>query len=180
MTKKSNSIILIPFALVILLCFICPSIFLYHASHSSILDKNYPLSTTLYDVSKSQIVHDVSMRLDEADRIKLVRGEWESNCIEIESVPGGHTNNKLVKLAIAGTKDMYENGQIPFYIDTNSDSEWYSWKVDHYVATDSAFNIYSAYYCKITFTKYDSSVSYVVTMTEAGTITSIEGSDGSY
>lgn len=57
MTKKSNSIILIPFALVILLCFICPSIFLYHASHSSILDKNYPLSTTLYDVSKSQIVH---------------------------------------------------------------------------------------------------------------------------
>lgn len=132
-----------------------------------------------YVESGNAMARNTSSNLTSLEQIKLISGVWESNGKECSLEEGFLSENEAVQLARISLNTFYNMGIFPYSANANYNN-WCSWEAKLYCYTDNLFNTYSAYLWVITFTKFDSSITHTVYMTEKGVIVGATTTDSGY
>lgn len=110
-----------------------------------------------------------SSQLTEYEKIKMI----SNNSNSVEKVVNSNmyiaSNYDMVLLAKEKLEMLYLYNLYPVSF-KDQNTNWYSYDVTCYEATDSRFEIFSSYCWLITLTKYDKSETHKVLITENGTI----------
>ncbi len=131
-----------------------------------------------YLASGTAMAKNASEQLSSLDRIKLISGTWESNCVQV--TPGESTLNEAEIIAL--TKEQmeyyYKQNVYPYSL-SSAYSNWYSWNTELYRYTDTVFNTYTTYLWVVHFTRFDNTLEHTILVTENGTILAAQVNDSS-
>lgn len=127
------------------------------------------VSQEYYSAASSATARNASLNLKTIERLQLITGQWASTTEQITSYEMEIEDYEAVELAKTAIADLYEKKYYPEEIQTRY-GNWYTWKAVPYKAVDTTFGIYTAYYWKIEFSKYDETAKHTVYMLEDGTV----------
>ena len=122
-----------------------------------------------YLTSSSALAKNVSSNLKTSERLQLIAGQWESENQEAKPYEMDMEDYEAVRHAREEMKELYERGLYP--VDLSSKyANWYAWTATSYMAVDTTFHTYAAYYWIISFEKYDGTETHTIWMLDDGTI----------
>ncbi len=155
--------------IIILCCLFVPQYVLEHQFESQ-LNALQTAPAEYYRASRTTLAKKASQMLSPIDRINLTTGTLKSTYAAVDydenaSLP----MSEAAELAKMQIEHYYQNGVYPYSLKSDYDN-WYTYHIDVYSYTDRAFNTYSANMLKITFEKYDNSLTHTILMTEDGAI----------
>ncbi len=127
------------------------------------------VSKESYQAEGSALAREASARLSKEEKLRLVRGEWESEISEAGEFEMQLQGYEAVRLARQQAQKMFQEGNFPADL-SELYQNWYGWQVTPYKAVDTTFHTYTAYYWEIVFERFDQKQSYTVRMLEDGTI----------
>jgi len=122
-----------------------------------------------YSAASVAIARAASMNLKTLEKLQLITGQWESTISRNQSLDMEMEDYEAVELAKEGIQKLVEKQFYPKAI-LSDYGEWYTWSGTPYKAVDTTFEIYTAYYWRIEFHKYDNEINHIVYMLEDGTI----------
>ncbi|MCM1105712.1 MAG: hypothetical protein NC355_02090 [Blautia sp.] len=121
-----------------------------------------------YLPSGSVMARSASENLTKEERLRLIRGEWDSVTTRAEDFEMLWSASEAVTAARQELKRLYDKGEYP--VDLSGYGNWYTWTAVPYKAVDTTFGTYSAYYWVITFEKYDGTDAREICILENGNI----------
>lgn len=127
------------------------------------------VSQEQYSSASAAIARAASMNLQTSEKLQLIAGQWESTTTQIDAFEMEMEDYEAVALAREGIANLVENHYYPKEISSEY-GNWFTWKATSFKAVDTTFEIYTAYYWKIEFSKYDDGAKHTVYMLEDGTI----------
>ena len=122
-----------------------------------------------YSAASSATARNASLNLKTIERLQLITGQWESTTQQISAYEMEIEDYEAVELAKTAIAELYAQQYYPEEIRT-AYGNWYTWKAVPFKAVDTTFGIYTAYYWKIDFCKYDESAKHTVYKLEDGTV----------
>lgn len=122
-----------------------------------------------YSPANLAVARKASANLGTYQRLQLIAGEWESKVTVAEADEGEIANYAAVAMAKEQLSALYDGGMYPVCL-TSDYGNWYNWEAELYKAVDATFHTYTAYYWKLTFSKYDGTEKHLVYMLEDGTV----------
>lgn len=130
-----------------------------------------------YLASGTAMAKNASQQLSSLDRIKLISGVWESNCVQVSPGEGTLSEAEIIALTKQQMEYYYEQNVYPYSL-SSSYSNWYSWSTELYCYTDTVFNTYTTYLWVVHFIKFDNMLEHTILITENGTILAAQVNDG--
>ncbi len=131
-----------------------------------------------YLASGTAMAKNASQQLSSLDRIKLISGVWESNCVQVSPGEGTLSEAEIIALTKQQMEYYYEQNVYPYSL-SSSYSNWYSWSTELYCYTDTVFNTYTTYLWVVHFIKFDNMLEHTILITENGTILAAQVNDSS-
>lgn len=138
-----------------------------HLSLSNELDevKNAPEEYSM--AINSAISKNVSKKLSDYERNKLISGAWSSQRTLCEASETGHTITEIANMAKYAVGKLYAAGLYDYSINSTYDN-WYSWDVSCYRCTETTFHTYSTYCYLVRFYRYNNDEIHNVLINENG------------
>ena len=122
-----------------------------------------------YRSEDSALAREASARLSNEEKIKLIRGGWESEISEAGEHEMKLQEYEAVKMAREKLTELYDRGEFPADLEEVYQN-WHGWRAKPYKAVDTTFHSYTAYFWEIVFERFDRAKTYTVWMLEDGTI----------
>lgn len=129
-----------------------------------------------YLASGTAMAKNASEQLSSLDRIKLISGVWESNCVQVSSDEGNLSESEIISLVKSQMEYYYKQNVYPYSL-SSTYSNWYSWTTELYRYTDTVFNTYTTYLWVVHFTRFDNTLEHTILITENGTILAAQVND---
>jgi len=127
------------------------------------------IPASYYSRRSSSYAKNASRQLTGAEQLRLIYGLWESETTalvssseELQLTPYEAADAAKKYLKFLAGKNAWPMKLI------NSMDSWYTWTARPYRATDAAFRSFSVLYWLITFTRYDSTETHTVCLTDSG------------